>query len=128
MRGSKKNWRLTRLREPVQQPWAPPVDMGSLPTVSGDEPPKISALLRERMLTYRPHGPKITQQELADAADVSRHSINELLNDKRNLTAEMAVRLERVFGGDPNARWWLHAQGARDLWEASKIKVYVRPL
>lgn len=116
------------LRKYQANPNSIPRFLPPLPFFEGsmDEPPRVSQLLAERMLTYRPNGPKVTQQELADCMNVSRLSVNELLNDKRNLTADMALRLERVFGGDPEARWWLQAQSAHDLWEVRKIKVYVR--
>ena len=55
---------------------------------------------------------------LADALGVSRHSINELLLERRALSPEMAIRLGRLFGN--SAEFWLNAQRAVDLWEANQ--------
>ena len=55
---------------------------------------------------------------LADAAGVSRQSINELLRGRRALSPEMALRLGRLFGNAPE--FWLNAQRAVDLWDAAQ--------
>jgi addiction module HigA family antidote len=55
---------------------------------------------------------------LADALGVSRQSINELLRERRAVSPEMAIRLGRLFGN--SAEFWLNAQRAVDLWEASQ--------
>jgi plasmid maintenance system antidote protein VapI len=47
---------------------------------------------------------------------VSRHSINELMNGRRAITAPMALRLARVLGTD--AEFWLNLQQSSDLFEA----------
>ena len=48
---------------------------------------------------------------LADAAGVSRQSINELLRGRRAVSPEMALRLSRLFGN--SAEFWLNARGVR---------------
>lgn len=53
---------------------------------------------------------------LAEAAGVSRQSVNELLRGRRAVSPEMAVRLSRLFGNAPE--FWMNAQRAVDLWEA----------
>ena len=53
---------------------------------------------------------------LADAMKVSRLTVSELLNDKRAITAPMALRLERVLGTD--AEFWLNLQLGWDLHQA----------
>jgi antitoxin HigA-1 len=58
----------------------------------------------------------ITQEQLADALGVSRLTVNQLCNDKRALTAEMALRLERASG--ISAEHWMELQTRRDLWWA----------
>jgi addiction module HigA family antidote len=91
------------LRPHVAHFGATPRFLPPLPFYEGgapDQPPKISKLLQDRMDAYQPHD-KITQQELADCMHVSRHSVNQILNDRRAITADMALRLERVFGGEP---------------------------
>ncbi len=55
---------------------------------------------------------------LADAVGVSRQSINELLRGRRAVTPEMALRLGRLFGNSPE--FWLNAQRAVDLWDATQ--------
>lgn len=76
------------------------------------EPPRVSAVLREHFLCLD----GVTQEGLAEAMGVSRHSINELMNDRRTLTAPMALRLARVLGTD--AEFWLNLQQAYDLFWA----------
>ena len=61
---------------------------------------------------------------LAEAIGVSRQSVNELLRGRRAISPEMALRLSRLFGNSPE--FWMNAQRAVDLWEASvAIKVEV---
>lgn len=60
----------------------------------------------------------LTVTSLAEALDVSRQSINELLRERRALTPVMALKLSRLFGNSPN--FWLNAQQAVDLWQAEK--------
>jgi len=60
----------------------------------------------------------LTVTGLAEAARVSRQSVNELLLERRALSPEMALRLGRLFGNSPE--FWLNAQLAVDLWEAAQ--------
>lgn len=60
----------------------------------------------------------LTVAGLAEAAGVSRQSINELLRGRRAVSPEMALRLSRLFGNSPE--FWLNAQRAVDLWDASQ--------
>ncbi len=55
---------------------------------------------------------------LAKAIGVSRQTVNELLRERRALSPEMALRLSRLFGNTPE--FWLNAQRAVDLWDASQ--------
>ncbi|MGB3053188.1 MAG: HigA family addiction module antitoxin [Polyangiales bacterium] len=57
--------------------------------------------------------------DLAEAIKVSRQTVNELLNEKRALSAAMALRLSRYFGNSPE--FWLNAQRELDLWEAERL-------
>lgn len=59
----------------------------------------------------------LTVAGLAEAIDVSRQSINELLRGRRAVSPEMALRLSRLFGNSPE--FWLNAQRAVDLWDAA---------
>jgi len=58
----------------------------------------------------------ISQEKLADAMGVSRLTINEIINEKRTVTAEMALRLAKTLGTDPN--FWLNLQQQVDLARA----------
>jgi addiction module HigA family antidote len=60
----------------------------------------------------------ITQDQLARAMEVSRLTVNQLVNGKRSVTAEMSLRLARVLGTTPD--FWLNLQREVDLFEAKK--------
>lgn len=60
----------------------------------------------------------LTVSGLAEALGVSRQSVNELLRCRRALSPEMALRLGRLFGNSPE--FWLNAQRAVDLWDATQ--------
>ena len=47
---------------------------------------------------------------------VQRKHVNELCNNRRNVTAATALILARVFGMSPD--FWLNIQRRSDLWEA----------
>lgn len=55
---------------------------------------------------------------LAEAIGVSRQTVNELLRERRSVSPEMALRLSRLFGNSPE--FWINAQRAVELWDASK--------
>lgn len=59
---------------------------------------------------------KLTQVELAKALKTSFRTINEILNEKRNISPEMALRLARYFGTTPDV--WLGLQADYDLYKA----------
>ena len=61
---------------------------------------------------------ELTVVGLAEAAGVSRQSINELLRGRRAVSPEMALRLSRLFGNSPE--FWLNAQRAVDFWDAAR--------
>ena len=60
----------------------------------------------------------LTVSGFAKAIRVSRQTVNELLQERRTLTPEMALRLSRLFGNSPE--FWLNAQRAVDLWKAAR--------
>ena len=68
--------------------------------------------LREDVL--EPRG--ITQTELARRLGVSYVRINELVNGKRGITPDTALRLARFFG--TSVEYWLNGQLAWDMWHA----------
>jgi antitoxin HigA-1 len=58
----------------------------------------------------------ITQTEFAQLLNVSRRSVNQLINGTRSITADMAMRLGKVIGNGPNI--WLNLQQKVDAWDA----------
>ena len=58
-----------------------------------------------------PSGLTITQS--AEALGVTRNTLSELVNGKRGISPEMAVRLSKVFGGSDES--WLVQQAQYDL-------------
>ena len=71
-------------------------------------------VLREDFL--KPLG--LTQSQLAKELGVSFRAINELVNEKRDLSPEMAIRLAKRFGTTP--QFWLGFQMDYNLWKAAK--------
>jgi antitoxin HigA-1 len=57
----------------------------------------------------------ISNAQFAKHIGVSRQTISRLVNGRRAVTPEMALRLSRVFKLDPEL--WLHMQAAYDLWQ-----------
>ncbi len=62
----------------------------------------------------KPHG--MTQMELAERIRVSYPRINEIINAKRGITPDTALRLSKLFGTTPE--FWLNGQRNWDLWHA----------
>lgn len=58
----------------------------------------------------------MTQTELADRIHVSFPRINEIINGKRGVTPDTALRLSRLLGTTPE--FWLNGQQNWDLWQA----------
>ena len=60
----------------------------------------------------------ITQKALAHAVGMSYVRVNEIVNGKRRVTTDTALRLGRLFDIEPE--FWLNLQRACDLWKAQK--------
>ena len=56
--------------------------------------------------------------EGAKVLSVTRQAMNNLVSGKAGISAEMAIRLEKAFGG--GAETWLRIQAAYDLAQAEK--------
>ena len=80
--------------------------------VPARRPPHPGQFLETRFL--KPLG--ITQTQLAEALGVSRRRVNELINGKRAITPDTAVRLAMYFGNE--AAFWMHLQVAWDMHSA----------
>lgn len=76
------------------------------------KPATVGDILTEEFM--EPMG--LTQAALADAMGVQRKHVNELCNNRRNVTAATALILARVFGN--SADFWLNVQRRGDLWDA----------
>ncbi len=87
-------------------------------------PPHPGEVLRD--LCIEPLGLTVTQA--AKGLGVSRTALSELLNGRRGISPEMAIRLETAFGG--SAESWVTQQAQYDLWKAmqgaDKIKCQVQ--
>ena len=60
----------------------------------------------------------MTQTNLAERLGVSFPRVNELVNAKRGVTPDTALRLSRLFGTTPE--FWLNGQRNWDLWHAMR--------
>ena len=69
-------------------------------------------LLREEILPAA----NITQGELATRMGVSRRTVNEICQERRGVSADMAHRLARVLNTTPDV--WMNLQAAVDVWDA----------
>ena len=66
----------------------------------------------------------LTITAAAQALGVSRQSLNNIVNQRAGISAEMAIRLEKAFGS--TAETWLALQKAFDLAEARKREKQIR--
>lgn len=76
---------------------------------NGMRPVHPGEILREDFLV--PLG--TSANALAKALNVSAPRINDIVRERRGVSADTAMRLARYFGGD--ARSWLNLQAAYDL-------------
>jgi addiction module HigA family antidote len=60
----------------------------------------------------------LTRKELAKRLGVSQRVVSELMRERRTMTADMAIRLSRVFKTTPDI--WMNLQKAVDLWDAAQ--------
>ena len=68
----------------------------------------------------------LTITNAADALKVSRNTLSELVNGKRGISPEMAVRLSKVFGGTEEG--WLVQQAQYDLAHVSRERLQLKRL
>ncbi|MEI7682326.1 MAG: HigA family addiction module antitoxin [Betaproteobacteria bacterium] len=83
-------------------------------------PTHPGAILREDVLPAL----KMTQKEFANWIGVSRLTVSEILNEKRAITPDMAMRLGKALGNGPQI--WLRMQQTLDLWELAQQNKYQR--
>lgn len=77
-------------------------------------PPHPGTAVRDDCLT--PLGLSVTRG--AEVLGVTRQALNNLVNGKAGISPEMAIRLDKAFGG--TAEGWLALQAAFDLARARK--------
>ena len=66
----------------------------------------------------------LTITEAAAILGVTRQTLNNLVNGKAGISPEMAIRLDKAFGG--GAETWLRLQMAYDLAQARQPKARLR--
>jgi addiction module HigA family antidote len=62
----------------------------------------------------------------AAALGVTRNTLSELVNEKRGISPEMAVRLSKVFGGTEDG--WLVQQAQYDLAQVRRDRIKLKRL
>ena len=77
-------------------------------------PTHPGAILREDVLPAL----RMSQVELAQRLGVSRVTVNTLLQERRDLSVELAARIARLLGHTPES--WLRMQEALDLWRLAQ--------
>lgn len=86
-------------------------------------PPHPGESIRD--LCIEPLG--MTIGNAAEHLGVSRKHLSAVINGKAGISAEMAVRLAKAFGG--SAETWLRQQVAYDLWKvAERGGIDVKPV
>jgi addiction module HigA family antidote len=68
----------------------------------------------------------LTITEAAAALGVTRTTLSELVNEKRGISPEMAVRLSKVFGG--SAESWVIQQAQYDLAQVQADRIKLKRL
>jgi len=75
------------------------------------QPVHPAEVLREEFL--KPLG--LTQSHMAETLHTSFYAVNELVNEKWEITPEMALRLSKYFGTTPQL--WLNLQNQYDFYK-----------
>ena len=85
-------------------------------------PPHPGGIVRRQCI--EPLGLSIT--DAAEALGVTRNTLSELVNGKRGISPEMAVRLARVFGGTEEG--WLIQQAQYELAQVRRENIHLKRL
>ncbi len=75
-------------------------------------------ILREEFM--KPLG--MSARALASAIKVPSNRVSDIVRERRDVSADTAIRLGRYFGTDP--RFWLNLQSAHDLALAMSTESY----
>ncbi len=77
-------------------------------------PPHPGEIIREVYITPF----ELSVRKIAENLSVSPSTLNRLLNGESNISPEMALRLSKAMGRNPES--WLAMQDQYDLWHARK--------
>jgi addiction module HigA family antidote len=75
------------------------------------QPTHPGALLREIVLPEI----EMTNQELAQCLGISHHALSDIIQERKPITPDIALRLGQFCGN--GARLWLNMQQTYDLWQ-----------
>lgn len=78
------------------------------------KPPHPGAFIKQ--VYIEPHA--LVPRQVALALKVNPSTFNRLLNEKSDITPEMALKLSKVLGRTPSS--WLAMQDNFNLWRAAK--------
>jgi addiction module HigA family antidote len=79
-----------------------------------NNPPHPGRIVRQECL--EPLG--LTVTDAAKALGVSRNALSKLLNERRGISPELAIRLDKAFGG--GADTWHRMQAAYEMAQAMR--------
>ena len=94
---------------------------GERPMTMKNPPHPGGVVLRE---CIEPLGLTIT--DAATALGVTRNTLSELVNEKRGISPEMAVRIAKVFGGTEEG--WMMQQAQYDLAQVRRDRLKLKRL
>src|SRR5271157_2578132 len=97
-------------------------ERNQLMTLIMKKPPHPGVVVLQECI--EPSGLTITQA--AAALGVTRNTLSELVNGKRGISPEMAVRLSKVFGGAEQG--WLVQQAQYDLAQVRRDRIKLKRL
>lgn len=80
--------------------------------MSMHNPPHPGRIVKRQCL--EPLGLTVTRA--AQGLGVTRQALSELVNERTGISIDMAIRLAKAFGSEPET--WLGMQTAHDLWKA----------
>ena len=78
-------------------------------SIAGLPPTHPGEMLREDVLPATGH----TKSEIARMLGISRQHLHDILQEKKPITPQMALRFAKLMGGSPDV--WLRMQMAYDL-------------
>jgi antitoxin HigA-1 len=85
------------------------------PAVRGDYcPPHPGEMLREDVIPATGR----TMVDLARLMGISRQHLYQIVNERRPISPDVAVRLGKLFGNGPGI--WVRMQAAYDTWHAER--------